>query len=159
AGTPKPMACVPSRTSSRTSASRVSTSASCELVGVGRSTVPWMWPPSSTTPARIFVPPRSTPITCLPAMPPGTLLRRDGGGRQALPRLQGRTHQGEGARAEGPFAVTARRRVRVSRARRAPARRPVRVPQAHPLGLLAADRVRGPARDLPRVGGRELFLG
>ena len=43
----------------------LSSSAVCEVVTVGRSTVSCTWPSESTIPARIFVPPMSTPMTRL----------------------------------------------------------------------------------------------
>src|SRR4051812_26759276 len=75
-GMPKPTAAISGESNSRTAASSPSSSASCDDVGVSRWTVPCTSPLASTTPARIFVPPRSTPMTRLPAMQPGTLLRR-----------------------------------------------------------------------------------
>src|SRR3974390_2256725 len=58
-----------------------------------------MLPSRATAPARIFVPPRSTPIA-LPSSTGGTV-NPDGRLRgEAVPRIQGRPIEGEGSAAE-----------------------------------------------------------
>ncbi len=65
-------------------------------------------PVGSTMPARIFVPPRSIPITRPPVTSAGTLLRRMAPGREALPRLPRRARQGQGACRPGERARRSR---------------------------------------------------
>ena len=76
AGTPNPTASIPGARSSTTISTSASSSASCDSTGVGRSVSCSSRPEPSRTPARIFVPPRSIPMTRLSATPAGTLLRR-----------------------------------------------------------------------------------
>src|SRR5262245_19100838 len=73
---PKPTASTSSSSTSRTAFSIASRRAAWEVVGVRSSTLRSTFPSASTIPARIFVPPRSTPITRLPFTARGTLLRR-----------------------------------------------------------------------------------
>src|SRR5579871_1031467 len=75
-GTPSPTPAIPSVRSSSTVSTSASTTASWEVSGVGRSVRCSIPPGRSSTPARIFVPPRSIPITCVPCITAGTLLRR-----------------------------------------------------------------------------------
>ena len=75
-----------------------SRSASCDSsIGVGTSCRSCSVPSASTDPVAIFVPPRSTPMTRWGATGRGYHTRPDGGRREALPALQGRPHEGEGA--------------------------------------------------------------
>src|SRR2546428_251695 len=91
--------------SSSTTSTSASTSAACDEIGVATSSVRSPPPDASTTPARIFVPPRSTPITRLSLNPARYPTSPDAAGREALPRLQGRTRQGQGA--DGRFGSEA----------------------------------------------------
>src|SRR5437588_7480696 len=146
-GIPKPIAATSSSRSSATALSRPPSSSSCESVGVGDSRRRSTDPSRSTTPARIFVPPRSTPITRLGATGRGYDTPPDGARREAVPRVPRRP----GARG-GPAADEAR----TSR-RQGPPGRPLPGPveagsRAQTLGLGPADRRR--PRPLPAPGRR-----
>ena len=62
-GTPNPRPPTSSVRTASTAAASPSTSSSWEPVGVGTSCRSWTCPSRSSSPARIFVPPRSTPMT------------------------------------------------------------------------------------------------
>src|SRR5579862_3647933 len=97
AGIPRPMAATVSSRSSSMAASSSSSSSSC-VSGVARSWRRSTSPSRVTTPARIFVPPRSTPIACVPLMMSGYRNAPDGHPwREAVPRLQGWSPEGKGA--------------------------------------------------------------
>src|SRR5439155_2772136 len=137
-----------------------STSAACDEVGVGTSSVRSTPPDASTIPARIFVPPRSTPITRLSLNPARYPTSPDGAGREALPRLQGRTRQGQGAdRRRSPQAHAARS---ASRRRTGPLPRSGSLPppDAQAPALAAVDPADAPraGRPVRRLGDRELLL-
>src|SRR4051812_23628084 len=151
-GTPNPIAPTSSVSSSVTAASSSTTSSSCERVGVIRSWRRSTSPSRVTTPARIFVPPRSTPIACVAVIPSGYRNPLDGRlRREALPRLPRRTPEGEGAAARPRAQARARTDAAATR-RTAPSA----------AGVVAqADRVvddRRPDRPVDRVGGRRLLL-
>ena len=121
--------------------------------GSGSSEV-WRTVPSrSSTPARIFVPPRSTPMTRWALTGRGYHNRPDGRGREAVQALQGRAHEGEGARRRPASART--------RARRRPQSRrsgPAQGPRPAALGKAHRARARAPRRPARRLDGRELPL-
>src|SRR5436305_5240982 len=71
AGMPNPIAAMSSPSSSWTDASRPASSSSGDVTGVGCSRRRSTRPSRSTIPARIFVPPRSTPMTRCPSKPRG----------------------------------------------------------------------------------------
>src|SRR4051812_23332883 len=68
---PKPIAATASSRSSSTAPSRPASRSSCDVTGVACSRRRSTCPSRSTTPARIFVPPRSTPMTRCPSKPRG----------------------------------------------------------------------------------------
>src|SRR5215208_4518159 len=109
-----------------------------------------MRPSASTTPARIFVPPRSTPITRLAATARGTLLRR-------MPSEEKPYRVYRGGRTKGKVPAPARpgrRRERQGRPGRVPRAR--LAPAAPFAGTEDRDRARPPARAPRCVGRREL---
>ena len=95
-GGPKPRAVMSSVRAPRLRRRALRAARPAEAVGVGysrrRSTVPGRL----TTPARILVPPRSTPMTRFPSKRAATYFL-DGDGREALPRLPWWTREGQGA--------------------------------------------------------------
>src|SRR5947209_2786421 len=106
-------------------------------------------PSRVTTPARIFVPPRSTPIACVTATMSGYRNPPDGRLRgEAVPRLSRRTAEGEGAAAvtRGP------RRTAAEPAGRAP------TAQAVDVEAVDAAHARRPHRPVRHLGRRGLSL-
>src|SRR5579884_938108 len=171
-GIPKPTAPTSSVSSSSTAASSSATTEDCESCGVGRSWRRTTRPSCATTPARIFVPPTSTPIACVALISSGYRNPPNGRRRQAVPRLQGRPHQGKGAAADGRRGAqaerAARRRdrtVRPPRAHRLPRRRGRRrppgrqAPEALDLEALDLGDAARARRPLHRVGRCRLLLG
>src|SRR5438552_1633040 len=158
-GTPKPAAAISGVRSSSTTSTRASTSAACDDVGVATSSVRPTSPDGSTIPARILVPPRSTPITCVLSNSAGYPTSPDGAGREALPRLQGRTRQGQGAGGLGAEAPPSRAPWRRGPD---PFPRPGRAPLQHAeAAAVAPHRPAHPARPdraVRRLGGHELLL-
>src|SRR5579864_3802307 len=148
-GTPNPIAAISGVISSATTASSSRTTVSWASWGVARSWRRTTSPSCVTTPARIFVPPRSTPIACVALMVCG--YRNPSNGRlrgEAVPRLQGRPNEGKGAARTGPRAEDLperRRRGRERQVRRPPAEKRLDV---EALDLGDAGRARRPARDL-----------
>src|SRR6185503_19162882 len=94
---PIPTAPTSGPASGSTAATIPSRSASCDSSGVGSSCRSCSAPSASTDPVAIFVPPRSTPMTRWGATGRGYHTAPDGGRREALPALQGRPREGEGA--------------------------------------------------------------
>src|SRR5437763_4862575 len=163
-GAPKPTAPTSSPRSSATATSSSRRTESCESCGVARSCRRSTRPSRATTPARIFVPPRSTPIACVALMPSG--YRNPPNGRlrrEAVPRLQGRPRERQGAAEKSRARDAAARSLDVSerRRRRVRLRPPGRAPPALRLDVEALDLGDAPdprraARDLV---GRRLPLG
>src|SRR3954451_21228394 len=134
------------------------TSFSCDSVGVIRSWRRTTEPSRATTPARIFVPPRSTPIACVAVavMRCGYRTLLDGRlRREAIPRLPGRTAEGQGA------AARARRSAPSEAAARWTAGAAAQRPPPSATGVLARTRIHVVAgRRRPRarlVGGRRVL--
>src|SRR2546423_4420171 len=156
-GIPNPIAATPSASTSSTALARPPRSSSCDSRGVGSSRRRSTVPSRSTTPARIFVPPRSTPITCWGATGRGYDTPPDGARREALPRLPRRPGARGGAASDEAGSPRGRRRrgwpQPLPRAVEAGAR-------AQALGLGPPDRRRpGPAhRPLRRLVDRRLPL-
>ena len=96
-GIPKPIAPTLSSASGSIAPTMPSSSASCDSVGVGTSCRSCTVPSASIDPVAIFVPPRSTPMTRWAPTGGGYHNAPNGGRREALPALQGRPHEGEGA--------------------------------------------------------------
>src|SRR5262245_53177975 len=149
---PKPAASIPGWLRSATVSTSASRSASWEDVGVGRSWSSPRTPVSSRIPARIFVPPRSTPITRLP-LTGGYPTLPNGAEGQALSRLPRWSRQGESPGRSLEHTLSAAQAGRLDDP--APA-----VPPAAPC-LLEADRADLPARARAardRLGSRRLPL-
>ena len=96
-GIPKPSAANGGPRAVRPPRAIPSRSSSCEPVGVGTSHRSSIVPSRSSRAARIFVPPRSTPMTRWELTGRGYHTRPDGGRREALPGLQGRPGQRKGS--------------------------------------------------------------
>src|SRR3954463_8342400 len=107
-GTPKPTAPTESSISSATAASSSARTCSCESCGVGRSRRRTTLPSVATTPARIFVPPRSTPIAC-PACTVGTVNPRMAASGEKPYRVY------KGGRAKGRVPLERKQRERDER--------------------------------------------
>src|SRR5438270_9579930 len=156
-GIPQPIAATSSSRSSATALARPRSSSSRDWCGVARSRRRSTVPSRSTTPARIFVPPRSTPITRWGATGRGYDTPPDGARREAVPRLPRRSGARGGA---APHEAGPARRHR-RRGRPQPLPRPLEAgPRAQALGLGPPDRRRpGGARRPPRrLVGRRLPL-
>src|SRR5581483_1905778 len=136
--------------------------------GVARSCRRSISPSPFTTPARIFVPPTSTPIACVALMASGYRNPPNGRARrEALSRLQRRAHEGKGAGADaraqdaepreaGPDDVSQRRRRgRDPWRERQPGRAP---PAAVDLEALDVGDAPCPRPPLRHLGGRGLLL-
>src|SRR5688500_10803153 len=146
-GMPSPRAATPAPASGSIAATIPSTSSACEPVGVGTSRRSSTRPSPSIEPARIFVPPRSTPMTMGALTSRGYHTRPDGGRREALPGLQGRQGQGEGADRRARRAAVATRRRPPDEGAGSPALGPPDRADAAP-----------PLRAPRRLDGRELPL-
>ena len=145
-GIPNPIAATRSSASGSIASAIASSSASCESVGVGTSCCSCSVPSASIDPVAIFVPPRSTPMTRWAPTGRGYHTAPDGGRREALPALQGRPHEREGADgpasgAAGPCGVEPREAAR--QAAVAPADRPCRARAGRPAARLAGRQLPG----------------
>src|SRR5437660_5139869 len=119
---PKPSAAMPSSRSSSTAESRAASSSSSDAVGVGCSLRCSTRPSRSTIPARILVPPRSTPMTRFPSKPPGYPTSS-----MATEEKPYRVYRGGRVKGRVPLERHERRRERDGRAPREPkVRRPRR---------------------------------
>ena len=122
-GTPKPTPRRRRRSAPRRPPRAARATSSCESGGVGRSCADRPTRRASTSPARIFVPPRSTPIAGVPPTAAGTLTRRMARGEKPY-----RVYRG--GRAKGKVPLDDARRARAAeraddgRRRRPATRRP-----------------------------------